>query len=67
MHEQKEGGVGYDAVEVVDWGLLFVPWVTEAAVPAVVQLHGSTGQIDFRDPSPGAALQGHVTRLLEAR
>ena len=66
MHEQKEGGAGYDAVEVVDWGLLFVPWVTEATVPAIVQLHGSTGQIDFRDPSPGAALQGHVTRLLEA-
>lgn len=66
MHEQKEGGAGYDVVEVVDWGLLFVPWVLEAAVPTVVQLHGSTGQIDFRDPSPSAALQGHVTRLLEA-
>ncbi|MEP0548298.1 MAG: glycosyltransferase family 4 protein [Rhodothermales bacterium] len=66
MHEQKEGGAGYDAVEVVDWGLLFVPWVVEPAAPAIVQLHGSTGQIDFRDPSPGAALQGHVTRLLEA-
>lgn len=66
MHAQAEGGAGYDAVEVVDWGLLFVPWVVEARVPAVVQLHGSTGQIDFRDPSSGAALQGHVTRLLEA-
>ena len=66
MHEQADGGAGYDAVEVVDWGLLFVPWVVESRVPVVVQLHGSTGQIDYRDPSPGAALQGHVTRLLEA-
>ena len=66
MHEQEEGGAGYDIVEVVDWGLLFVPWVVEAQVPAVVQIHGSTGQIDFRDPSPAGALQGHLTRLLEA-
>ncbi len=66
MHEQAEGGAGYDAVEVVDWGLLFVPWVVARRVPAVVQLHGSTGQIDFRDPSPAGALQGHLTRLLEA-
>ena len=66
LHEQADGGAGYDAVEVVDWGLLFVPWVVEARVPAVVQMHGSTGQIDFRDPSPAGALQGHLTRLLEA-
>ena len=38
----------------------------EGRVPSVVQLHGSTGQIDFRDPSPSTTLQGHVTRLLEA-
>jgi glycosyltransferase involved in cell wall biosynthesis len=66
MHEQAEGTATYDAVEVVDWGLLFVPWVVEARVPAVVQMHGSTGQIDFRDPSPAGALQGHLARLLEA-
>lgn len=66
MHEQVNGGTGYDAIEVVDWGLLFVPWVVEACVPAVVQLHGSTGQIDLHDPSPEGALQGHVTRLLES-
>ena len=66
LHEQVEGGAEYDVVEVVDWGLLFVPWVVEARVPAVVQMHGSTGQIDFRDPSPAGALQGHLTRLLEA-
>lgn len=66
MHEQAEGGAGYDAVEVVDWGLLFVPWAVEARVPTVVQMHGSSGQIDFRDPSPAGALQGHLTRLLEA-
>ena len=66
MHEQAEGGAGYDAVEVVDWGLLSAPWIVEARVPAVVQLHGSAGQIDLRDPSPAGALQGHLTRLLEA-
>ena len=66
LHEQVEGGARYDLVEVVDWGLLFVPWVVEAQVAAVVQMHGSTGQIDFRDPSPAGALQGHLTRLLEA-
>ena len=49
----------------MDWGLLFAPWVVEAGPPVAVQLHGSTGQIDFRDPSPRTALQGHVVRLLE--
>jgi glycosyltransferase involved in cell wall biosynthesis len=66
MHEQATEGADCDLVEAVDWGLLFVPWVAKASVPIAVQLHGSAGQIDFRDPSPGTALQGHVTRLIEA-
>ena len=66
IYDQAAKGATYDVVEVVDWGLLFVPWVIEGRVPSVVQLHGSTGQIDFRDPSPSTTLQGHVTRLLEA-
>jgi len=66
MHEQAGGGEEYDLVEVADWGLSFVPWVAEAHVPVVVQLHGSTGQIDYRDPSPSKMLQGHVTRLIES-
>jgi glycosyltransferase involved in cell wall biosynthesis len=65
-YEQANAGNEYDLVETVDWGMLFVPWVVaESNPPVVVQLHGSAGQIDHRDPKQGAELLGHVTRLLE--
>ncbi len=65
MHEQAEGGRGYDLVEAADWGLLFAPWVVEKGPPCMVQLHGSSGQIDIHDPVAGEELQGHVIRLIE--
>ena len=66
LHERADAGRGYDLVEVTDWGLSFVPWVVQAEAPVTVQLHGSSGQIDLREPDPALALEGHVTRLLEA-
>lgn len=66
-HEQAGGGEGYDLVETTDWGLLFVPWLlSEFRLPAVVQCHGSIGQIDLFDPIRGEELQGVLVRLLEA-
>lgn len=57
----------YDVVETTDWGLLYVPWVTvESAIPVVVQLHGSNGQVAYYDPREGRELSGLTTRLLEA-
>lgn len=67
MYEQAEGGAHYDAVEVTDWGLLFVPWViARDRPPSVVRLAGSTGQIYHYDPVEGAELQGELALLLEA-
>lgn len=65
LWEQADGGAGYDAVEVVDWGLLFAPWVAEPRVPTAVHLHGSSGQIATYDTFPGMELAGQTHRLLE--
>jgi glycosyltransferase involved in cell wall biosynthesis len=65
MWEQAGRGEGYDLVEVADWGLLFLPWVVEQEPPAVVQLHGSTGQIDLHDPVRGEEVQGNLIRMIE--
>ncbi len=64
--EQAGRGKGFDLVETTDWGLLFVPWIVEPQVPAIVQLHGSIGQVNFHDPMEGDELSGHLIRLLES-
>lgn len=58
-----------DVVEIVDWGLLFLPWVLEppAGARLIVQLHGSMGQIAARDGNPEQWAQNGLIRLLEAR
>ena len=66
LFEQAKDYGPYDVVEVVDWGMMFVPWVLDGLQPTIVHMHGSSGQIDFRDPSPSGALQGHLLRMLEA-
>lgn len=65
LHEQAREGEGYDAVEVVDWGLQFLPWVVSSKVPFLVQLHGSDGQIAFHDPMIGREAEGSFSLLLE--
>lgn len=65
LWEQARGGNGFDLVETSDWGLLFIPWVVESGPPVVVQMHGSIGQIDWRDPREGEELKGRLIRLLE--
>jgi glycosyltransferase involved in cell wall biosynthesis len=65
MHEQAARGEGYDVVEATDWGLLFLPWMIETGPASVVQLHGSSGQIDIHDPVQGEEAQGALLRLLE--
>jgi glycosyltransferase involved in cell wall biosynthesis len=66
LWEMADGGAGYDAVEVVDWGLLFVPWVLRAdGAPVLVQLHGSTGQISVHDPAAGQEAMSALVRLIE--
>lgn len=65
LWEQADGGTEYDAVEVVDWGLLFAPWVTEQGPPVIVQLHGSSGQIAAYDAYAGMELMNQVVQLLE--
>ncbi len=61
------GGRGFDVVETTDWGMLYVPWLAREPriVPVVVQLHGSPGQIGFRDPLAGYEISDMLTRMLE--
>ncbi len=67
LRDLAGGGAGFDVVETTDWGLLALPWLAaRERPPLVVQLHGSIGQIDRRDPQRGQALMGLVARLLEA-
>jgi glycosyltransferase involved in cell wall biosynthesis len=61
-----DGGEGYDAVETTDYGMLFVPWLSQPSrAPVLIQLHGSNGQLLRHDPVAGDELSGCVTRLLE--
>jgi glycosyltransferase involved in cell wall biosynthesis len=66
-YEECSGGVGYDVVEVTDWGLLYVPWLARGtpSVPVVVQLHGSPGQVSYKDPLAGNELSDLLARALE--
>jgi glycosyltransferase involved in cell wall biosynthesis len=66
-YERCSGGDGYDVVEVTDWGLLYVPWLAQGLrrAPVVVQLHGSPGQIGYRDPLAGEELSDLLTRAFE--
>lgn len=65
--EQTGRGQGYDVVHAADWGLGFVPWVVgDSAVPVHVELHGSVGQIEERDPRSGRLLEAGIVRLIES-
>jgi glycosyltransferase involved in cell wall biosynthesis len=60
-------GNAYDVVETTDFALMFVPWLASGSgPPVVVQLHGSSGQVDYYDPILGYELSGLLARLLEA-
>ena len=65
LHEQAGEGDGFNAVEVTDWGLLFLPWVIQSKAQVLVQLHGSTGQIAHHEPADGRAAEGVFALLLE--
>ena len=65
LHEQAREGEGYDVVEVLDWGLQFLPWGLSSKVPFLIQLHGSDGQIAFHDPMIGREAEGIFSLLLE--
>ena len=65
--EQTNGGRGFDCVECCDWGLSFVPWLTQnGAPPTRVRLHASAGQIALWDPQPGFGLTENLFQLTEA-
>src|SRR5262245_23829212 len=34
--DHADGGAGFDVVETTDWGLLYVPWVTERNTPPLL-------------------------------
>ncbi len=63
MHELAQRLGEFDAIEVTDWGLLFLPWVEDPRV--TVQMHGSCGQIAFREPVAGREVEGTHTLFLE--
>jgi glycosyltransferase involved in cell wall biosynthesis len=63
--EQAGAGSDHDVIEASDWGLLFAPAVVDGSRPAVVQCHGSIGQIAMHDPLSGEEALGHFVRMLE--
>ena len=65
LHEQAKEGEGFDVVEVVDWGMQFLPWTISTQAPFVIQLHGSDGQIAIKDPVVGHEAEGLMSFLLE--
>jgi len=67
LHEQAEEGKGFDVVEVVDWGMQFLPWTISTRAPFLVQLHGSDGQIALKDPMAGQESEGLLSFLLEKK
>jgi glycosyltransferase involved in cell wall biosynthesis len=66
LHEQFKAGAGYDAVEVTDWGFLYLPWMLEANTRVLVQLHGSNGQIFHHEPVAGREAEGAFSTLLDS-
>jgi glycosyltransferase involved in cell wall biosynthesis len=65
--ESAGRGEGFDVVETTDFGLTFVPWLASPdGPPVIVQLHGSSGQVDYHDPMNGQELSGLVLRLFES-
>ncbi len=52
LHEQARTLGHFDAVEAVDWGWLFAPWVIARDAPLLIRGHGSAGQIALREPDP---------------
>lgn len=65
LHEQAREGEGFDVVEVVDWGMQFLPWSISSKVPFLVQLHGSDGQIALHEPCISREMEGAFSLLLE--
>jgi len=65
LHEQAREGEGYDVVEVVDWGMQFLPWAISSKAPFLIQLHGSDGQIALHGPCIGREMEGAFSLLLE--
>jgi glycosyltransferase involved in cell wall biosynthesis len=64
---KSRSGDGFDVVETTDFGLTFAPWLASSnGPPVIVQLHGSSGQVDFHDPIAEQHLSGLALRLLEA-
>jgi len=64
----RERGHEFDAIETVDFGLLFAPILALSDRPPVnVTLHGSIGQIAQHEPVvPGMELDAALTSLAEA-
>jgi glycosyltransferase involved in cell wall biosynthesis len=57
----------FDAVEVTDFGLTFVPFVLEPVAPTLVQCHGSLGQISEHEPRAAELdLDFALSRVTEA-
>jgi glycosyltransferase involved in cell wall biosynthesis len=66
-YEQVAGGEGFDAVELTDWPLYFLPWVALGGnAPITISLHSSIGQMRFHEPLAGWETETHFIRMLEA-
>ena len=65
MYEQADYGKGFDIIECTDFALGFIPWVVERKKPVVTRLHGSSGQITFKENDLQNTLQNDFVRQTE--
>lgn len=65
MYEQGEYGAGFDIIECTDFALGFIPWVIERKKPVITRLHGSSGQITFKENDLQNTLQNDFVRQTE--
>lgn len=65
MWHQANQGDGFDMIECTDFGLGFIPWLTNHDKPVVVRLHGSSGQIQMHEPHLKETLAGDLYRHTE--
>lgn len=65
LHEHAAEREAFDAVEVTDWGMLFIPWVSCEHKNVLVQMHGSSGQILKQEPVRGRDAEAALTLLIE--
>jgi len=64
--EQAQENGPFDVIEATDFGLLMVPPLLAGNTPVIAQMHGSSGQIQSKDPAIGEEIAGALSLAIES-